>query len=289
MTIQPQTAYPAPPDPPELPVGAAAAEPGWPWWYAPVGFLAALAAAGFVILVLGLVLGATGAIDPRSPSPGPALTIAGTLLLDGVFVGTALLFARIKRPPRAWHFGLRRTRLWPAVGWAVLGIASFYLFVVVYSLLVAPKSEQTIVQDLALREGGVLMVVGGLLVIVVAPVAEEVFFRGFFYKALRTSVPVLPAALIDGLVFGAIHYTDPRSLLTLPILAALGFMFCLVYERTGSLYPVIALHALQNTIAFGVQTGTDAAWIAGGAIGVAAVAACMVLPRFAWRTAPAAP
>ena len=38
----------------------------------------------------------------------------------------------------------------------------------------------------------------------------------------------------------------------MPPLAALGFMFCLVYERTGSLYPVIALHALNNAIAFAV-------------------------------------
>ena len=41
------------------------------------------------------------------------------------------------------------------------------------------------------------------------------------------------------------------------MLALLGFMFCLVYERTGSLFPVIALHALNNAIAYGVQTDGD--------------------------------
>jgi membrane protease YdiL (CAAX protease family) len=287
MTMQPQTAYPAPPHPPELPVGATP-EPGWPWWYGPLGFLAALAVGAILSVLLGIVLGLTGAVDPDAARPGPVLTIAGTLVLDAVFVGTALLFARMKRPPKAWHFGLRRTSFWPAVGWAALGFLSFYLFTIVYSLLVQPSSEQTVTQDLALREGGLALILGGLLVIVVAPVAEEIFFRGFFYKALRTNLPVLLAALIDGVLFGAIHYTGPDSLLTLPILGGLGIMFCLVYERTGSLYPVIALHALQNTIAFGVQTGTGEAWIAGGAIGVAAIAGCMLAPRFAWRTAPAA-
>jgi uncharacterized protein len=288
MTVQPQTAYPAPPEPPELPA-AAAADPGWPWWYGPVAFLAAALVAVVVVAVLGLVLGATGVIDPTKANPGPALTIPGTLILDAVFVGTALLFARIKRPPKAWHFGLRRTRFWRAVGWALLGYASFWVFLVVYSLLVAQRAEQTVAQELGLREGGLLLLIGGFLVIVVAPVAEEVFFRGFFYKALRTNLRILPAALLDGLLFGAIHFTgDPSSLLTVvPVLGVLGFTFCLVYERTGSLYPVIALHVFQNTIAFGVQTGTDAAWTVGGAIGTAAIVGCMLVPRFAWRTAPA--
>jgi hypothetical protein len=64
---------------------------------------------------------------------------------------------------------------------------------------------------------------------------------------------VLGAATIDGLLFGVIHYdfSGADALLILPPLAVLGFTFCLVYERTGSLYPVIALHAFNNAIAYG--------------------------------------
>ena len=92
------------------------------------------------------------------------------------------------------------------------------------------------------------------MIICIAPIAEEFFFRGFFYRALRSRYSVLVAALIDGLLFGAIHFdfSSADALLIVPPLAALGFMFCLVYERTGSLYPVIALHALNNAIAFAV-------------------------------------
>jgi membrane protease YdiL (CAAX protease family) len=286
MTMRLQTAYPAPPDPPERPEGVVS-EPGWPWWYGPVAVLAGIAVAGVVTVLLGLVLGLTGAIDPNASGPGPLLTMVGTLVFDAIFVGTAVLFAAIKRRPEPWHFGFRRTRFWPAVGWAVLGMVSFYVFAGIYSVLVPINAEQTVTQDLGLRRGGLLLLLGGVLVIVVAPIAEEVFFRGFFYKALRTSLPVLPAALIDGALFGLIHFTGPDSLLILPILGMLGFVFCLVYERTGSLYPVIGLHALNNTVAFGVQTGTGEAWIVGGAIGTAAIACCMLLPRFAWRAAPA--
>ena len=39
----------------------------------------------------------------------------------------------------------------------------------------------------------------------------------------------------------------------MPPLALLGFIFCLVYERTRSLYPVIAMHSINNSIAYAAQ------------------------------------
>ena len=48
-------------------------------------------------------------------------------------------------------------------------------------------------------------------------------------------------------------FAGADALLILPPLAVLGFIFCLVYERTGSLYPVIALHSINNSIAYAAQ------------------------------------
>jgi membrane protease YdiL (CAAX protease family) len=192
--------------------------------------------------------------------------------------------------PKPWHFGLRRTRFWPAVGWVGLGVLAFVIFVTIYGAIVRPDAEQSVTQDLGLREGMATLVLGGILVVVVAPVAEELFFRGFFYRSLRSSLDVWSAAAITGVVFGLIHI-DPTSVDTIqlvPVLGFLGVVLCVVYERTGSLYPVIAMHSLNNVLAFGVQTARDEAWIVGGALGLVAVTACVLLPRFAWRTAPAA-
>jgi hypothetical protein len=86
-------------------------------------------------------------------------------------------------------------------------------------------------------------------VIVVAPVAEEIFFRAFFYRALRTRLPVWSAALIDGIVFGSLHFQGIDSAIILPVIALFGVGQCLVYERTGSLFAVIAVHACFNTFA----------------------------------------
>jgi uncharacterized protein len=265
-----------PPVRPELPEGAA---PRWPAWYAGVGFLTALIA---TLIVVGIVAAATGA---ASDEENTTFTVVATFLQGLIFIGTAVLFASFTRKPRAEHFGLRPTRFWPAVGWAALGMVSFYVAVIVYTAIVQPDAEQTVAQDLGAEQGTFGMIAAGFMVICIAPFAEEFFFRGFFYKALRSRWSVLAAAGIDGLLFGVIHFdfSGADALLILPPLAALGFMFCLVYEQTGSIYPVIALHALNNAIAFGVTVEDASVSLV---LGPLMLVACATIPR-AQRTAMA--
>jgi membrane protease YdiL (CAAX protease family) len=271
----------APPDPPELPEDARQA-PRWPAWYAASAFLVGVVA---TFMVVGIAAAATGT---TSSNESPAFTIVATLLQGAIFVGTAVLFASFTAPPRAWHFGLRRTRLWPAIGWAALGIVSFYVFAAVYSAAVHPDAKQSVTESLGADQGTVGLVAAGIMVIAVAPAAEEFFFRGFFYRALRGRFPVLVAALIDGLLFGAIHYDFSSSdmLLILPPLAVLGFVLCLVYEQTGSIFPTIALHSLNNAVAYGVQAD---AWGVSLVLGPLAIAGCVLAPRVVrpLRVAPA--
>ena len=271
--MQQITVPPPPPERPELPERL---PPRWPAWYAAVGFLVALVG---TLVAVGIVAAATGA---TSGEENPTFTIVATLMQSIIFIGTAVLFASFTRRPEPWHFGLRRTRLWPAVGWAALGLFSFYVFAAVYTAAVQPDAEQTVAQDLGADEGTLGLIAAGFMVTCVAPVAEEFFFRGFFYRALRSRYSMLVAAAIDGVLFGIIHFdfSSADALLILPPLAALGFMFCLVYERTGSLYPVIALHALNNALAFGIQAE---GWEVSAVFGPLMLIACVLVPRM---TAP---
>jgi uncharacterized protein len=258
-----------PPEPPELPEGVA---PRWPAWYAGAGFLVALIG---TLIAVGVVAAATGA---GTDDDDPAFTIIATLMQSLVFIGTALLFASFTCRPKPWHFGLRRTTFWPALGWAALGMVSFYVLAAVYTALVSPDAEQTVAQDLGADEGTFGLIAAGFMVICVAPFAEEFFFRGFFYRALRSKYSVIVAALIDGALFGVIHYdfSGADALLILPPLAVLGFMFCLVLEKTGSLWPVIGLHAFNNAIAYGVAVEDASVSLV---LGPLMLAACMLLPR----------
>lgn len=258
-----------PPEPPELPAGVA---PRWPAWYAGAGFLVALIG---TLIAVGVVAAATGA---GTDDDDPAFTIIATLMQSLVFIGTAVLFASFTRRPRAWHFGLRRTDFWHAIGWAALGMVSFYALAAVYAALVSPDAEQTVAQDLGADEGTFGLIAAGFMVICIAPFAEEFFFRGFFYRALRSKYSVIVAALIDGALFGVIHYdfSGADALLILPPLAVLGFMFCLVLEKTGSLWPVVGLHAFNNAIAYGVAVEDATVSVV---LGPLMLVACMLLPR----------
>jgi membrane protease YdiL (CAAX protease family) len=268
-----------PPDPPELPEGVDPA-PRWPAWYAPAGF------GVFLILTLmsqGLLLAVSGA-DPSDP--GAAFNVIGTVLMGVTAIGTAALFASFAGRPRPSHFGLRSAPFWPTVGWAALGLFSFYVFAAVYASAVQPDVEQSVTESLGADEGSLGLAAAGFVVVCIAPVAEEVFFRGFFYRALRSRFSVLVAAAIDGLVFGLIHYegceegdrscSGADGLLLVPPLGVLGVIFCLVYERTGSLFPVIALHALNNALAFGVQAD---GWGVSLVLAPLMIVACALVPR----------
>src|SRR5215217_4956089 len=259
---------PPPPEHPERPEGVA---PRWPAWFAGIGFLVALIA---TLVVVGIVAAATGA---TTDDENATFTVVATFLQGLIFIGTAVLFASFAGKPRPEHFGLRRTPFWPTVGWAALGLASFYALAAVYTAVVQPDAEQTVAQDLGAEQGTFGMIAAGFMIVCVAPVAEE-FFRGFFYRALRSRYSVLVAALIDGLLFGAIHwdFSSADGLLIVPPLAALGFMFCLVYERTGSLYPVIALHSLNNAIAYAVTVKEPGASLVFGGL---MLFACTMVPR----------
>jgi membrane protease YdiL (CAAX protease family) len=261
-----------PPDPPELPLGVNPA-PVWPAWYAPVGFLAGFAITLILSVFAGIIAAAAGADIEDTP---PGLVLALTLLQALILSATAIFLANRTRRPRAWHFGLRRARFWPSVGWAAAGLGSFFVFVILYSILVTPEGEQSVTEDLGADESTLALVAAGFVVIVVAPIAEEFFFRGFFYRALRSKFGILAAASIDGLVFGLIHYTGPDTLELLPVLAGLGFMFCLVYERSGTLYTVIGLHAFNNSIAYGVEAENVAVSLVFGSL---MLTACLLGPR----------
>jgi membrane protease YdiL (CAAX protease family) len=267
LTTQP------PPDLPEVPAGATRL-PAWPPLFAVLGFIVGLIG---TLLLVGVAAAVVG-VD--SDGGTPAFVVIATLAQGAVFAATALFFAaRIERP-RAWHFGLRGTRFWPALGWAALGLVGFYFVTAIYGALVQPDAEQGTVEALGGDQGTFGLIVAGVMVICIAPVVEEFFFRGFFYRALRSRYPMLAAATMDGLLFGLIHFQGDGvdGLLILPPLALLGFAFCLVYERTGSLLPCIGMHAFNNTLAYAVQA--DEGWKVAVVAGPLMFAAVALAPRF---------
>ena len=280
--MQTPTPTTAPPELPERPEGVERA-PRWPALFALWAFLVGITG---TMLLVGLGAAIIGA-DGESDSPG--FVVLATLVQAVVLVGTAVLFASFVSKPKPWHFGLRRTPFWLGLGWAVAGIVAFYVIAALYSVIVPVDVEQGVTDDLGADEGTFGLIVAGLMVMIVAPVAEELFFRGFFYKALRSRFTMVGAAVLDGLLFGAIHYNfeGADALLLLPPLALLGFLFCVVYEKTGSLFPVIGMHAFNNSVAYAAQA--DGGWQVSLVVGPLVLAACVLAPRLLGQRPRAAP
>jgi uncharacterized protein len=224
---------------------------GWPPWTAPLALVGGIALALVGGLVVDVPASLIFGVTISSSHTPPGVTIADTVVQDIGFVLAAVYCARIGgRAVRSWQFGLRR----PTVGWAwgaimVVGLLlSFVIVSAIWSALVHP-GEDKLLETLGSNEGTTLLVLSAALTCVVAPICEEFLFRGYIFTALRNRLGTLPAALITGLVFGGVHYGSAPVLDLVP-LAGLGFGLCLLYRYSGSLYPCMIAHSLNNSVAF---------------------------------------
>jgi uncharacterized protein len=217
----------------------------WGWRYA----------MGACVVVLGLDFALAAAVPRHLLGLG-----IGSLALD-----TAMLLALVPLYRRqrfvAADLGLRRARC--SAGRAVvLVFAALILYLAVaavWALIVLGQHRHQIAPQL--QSGAAGLIVAGLAMCLVAPTVEELFFRGFVYRALRNRMGVTWAVVIVAVLFAAAHAsTYPAD--TLPIKALFAVITCLLYERTRSLYPGIAPHCLIDASGYEASVRHGAIWIA---------------------------
>jgi uncharacterized protein len=228
---------------------------GWSPWLAPAALAGGLALALLAALLVDIPAIAFGVSITASHVP-PGVEIADTVAQDCAFVYAAVFFARLGgRTVAAWQFGLRR----PVTGWAaaaglvVLLMVTFLILSAIWGAAFHAEKEK-LLKQLGTGENATLLLLSATLTCVIAPIGEEFLFRGFIFTALRRWRGTLPAAIITGLAFGAVHLGSTPVVYLVP-LAVLGFGLCLLYRRTGSLYPCIVAHSLNNSLAFGSLEG----------------------------------
>ncbi|MBA2447077.1 MAG: CPBP family intramembrane metalloprotease [Chloroflexi bacterium] len=180
-------------------------------------------------------------------SVGGFLTAA--LSVDAALLGVT--YFRFIRPRviTAADLGLAPPRLGRDARIGLLvGVVALGMNVGINALLDRFGIRQTQLQDLSCVRGfpalGFLAIVlaGGLI----APIAEELFFRGFVFRSyLRTRGPLVAYA-ISSLAFATLHLNLPA----VPAIIALALMFAWIYQRTGSIVPNVVGHALNNSVAF---------------------------------------
>lgn len=272
--LPPVAGAPAGPQPPSAGGGEARWTPSSAW----LALVTAFAFAIFGAVVVGAVATLFGA---SFDNPPPAVNIVATVVQDGSFIGAALLFAGRAGAVLPAQFGFARTRVGPALGAMALAYVGYGILSTLWAALVHTHAKDNLPTSLGVNESTAALVAVCVLVTTIAPFAEETFFRGFFFGALRNWRGPWPAAVLTGAVFGAIHVGSAPVVFLLP-LAIFGFVLCLVRWRTGSLLPCIALHAINNALAFGSTqdwTAGQTLLLAVGAVAVTMLACQPLLAR----------
>jgi uncharacterized protein len=200
-----------------------------------------------VILALGagVLLGIPGLFFHNSKDE---LTSTGNVIVQ---FATALGFLLTPIAIAVWRgaatpqealarLGVRRFKP-SALKWMAAAIVVYLAFTALYTQLIVEPHQKDI------AEGFGAIPVQVLLIVIAAPISEEVCFRGMLFGGLREKLPRLGAALVSGIVFGGLHALTGVS--AVPPLIVFGFVLALLYEKTGSIVPGILLHMLNNSVA----------------------------------------
>ena len=122
-------------------------------------------------------------------------------------------------------------------------IPIIFLLSIISKFILFEFKEQKVVLDLKENKINELYI-SFFIICIIAPIFEEIVFRGFFYKAIKRFVPYVLSSIIVAFIFALIH----NNILSFTILFVVSLLFTWIYERTSSIiYPILA-HSTFNLL-----------------------------------------
>jgi membrane protease YdiL (CAAX protease family) len=141
-------------------------------------------------------------------------------------------------------------RLMRTVVFAAATFLAMYLIVILYGVAVDALGLEFLEPDQQVPDefydSDIALAILGVAIVLSAPLAEEVFFRGFLFGGTRPLTGVLVAAVITGFIFSLAHYNQG---LVLPF-TVVGALLALSYQRSGTLFVPIGAHFLFNLASY---------------------------------------
>jgi membrane protease YdiL (CAAX protease family) len=164
-----------------------------------------------------------------------------------LMLGVVWYFAIHRRKSRLRDLGLRYYSIGKTIWYSFLALLVIFLVSFLYVFLMnslfsieAPSSKiEVLVRNRSLSSNILLVVVT-----LIAPFSEEVFFRGFLYSAFKKNWGVNAGLFLSSLLFAAVHL-ELYSFIPLMII---GWILAYMFEKTKSLIPAIFLHGVYNLI-----------------------------------------
>lgn len=185
------------------------------------------------------------------------ITASFQLTVFDALAGLGIIWIVLNKYKVGWSaVGLRKFKPLRSV---LLVVAMFGVFILLaYIALIATKlllpgfdPNQAQVNEFTKAVTGNARIISFLALVVVPPIIEEIIFRGFMFPAFSDKVGVYAGALVSSALFGFAHLQANVGVYTV----VLGLLLCYMYRRTGSIIPGMALHMLNNYIAYAAIMG----------------------------------
>ena len=212
---------------------------------------------GLVFLVYFALTAMPGGEEvPLEKRFGPEVLVA-SIFFQLVLMGMVIAFVLWRVKLAEW-LGLR-WKMWP-LAFAIAPLTVFFMWCLMGALHLAGwngwlerslgiDSMQEAVKLLQEAKDPLVIILMAIAAVIVAPLAEEVIFRGYLYPAAKRFCGPVGAILFSSLVFAAAH----GNVVALLPLFALAVILCLLYEFTGSIWACISVHFLFNAATVSIQ------------------------------------
>jgi membrane protease YdiL (CAAX protease family) len=207
-----------------------------------------------ILLALLLTFVATAVLMTLVRPTATALILSG-LVFELSLAGFTLLWVGLRHPGSLPALGMGSERLGVDFVLGIAGGAGLFALTVlvvapaIYTIVALFTGTQVEVprqEILPASPSQTQIMIAALVVVVLAPLGEELFFRGLLFGALRRRFRFWAAGGISGVAFGLFHVIP----LLMPLMFFVGFGLAYLYERRGSLFAPIAAHAAFNLIGF---------------------------------------
>jgi membrane protease YdiL (CAAX protease family) len=217
-------------------------------WSSFLGYMIAFVVLGILVsFVVAPVIDKLPASESLLYALGAQLAVS---VLSGLIGLGILVYLTKQLGGDLCDIGITTRDFWKNVGWGFLGYAGLLpiiLLMAVVSSLVFGKSSSAEHPIIPMLLSGGWLSKFAILVLasVLAPIFEEVFFRGVLYNALRARLSIAIATLVSAFAFAIVHPQLPAGFL--PIFG-IGVVFAILFETRRSLVPSMVAHSLNNTL-----------------------------------------
>lgn len=195
------------------------------------------------------------------------ISVKAAIIANVIAIATLCIIFVCRKEKLTTAFSLRKFSPRAVLPIIMMGLGSNVLISLVLSML--PEKIVSGYQESSSALTSEVGVWTLLATVVMAPLAEELAFRGLVFTRMKKGMPVIVAMILSSILFGVLH----GQWLWMIFTTFLGMGFVWVFERTKSLYAAILFHFTNNLCAMllTVVPGAAPDWLGTGLVAIAVV------------------